>query len=397
MTSREAMAWAFDSVTLGGAAAMGLPDPTLRVGGPATMVVLQARDPIEAIRLKADAPCRDPGGAGAVPDPGARGGTLSLDGRPDTLDPADYAPPAPDTPKQPTTKGRCHDLQHHPPHADDGGRRHAGAARLYPPGQRQDRAARRGRACKPRGKRVEQPHPSRHAGGRRGRLIEYEFSEGVAATDYPRAMREYAESRAQLIWGESYAVEREAREVAADYPETAFLMGSSGGPEGDNFGVFGTRNHEAAYLAGMLAGTMSESNVFGSVGGFPIPEVNLLINAFRMGVSEVNPDATFLNGFIGAWFDPARAQEMAIAQIDQGADILFGERIGTADGAEARGVKAIGSLIDYTPRYPETVFANAIWNYGPTIAAIVADVQAGNPVGRDYTEYSFMEATAATS
>ncbi|KPQ14676.1 MAG: nucleoside-binding protein [Rhodobacteraceae bacterium HLUCCO18] len=222
-------------------------------------------------------------------------------------------------------------------------------------------------------------------------LIEYEFSEGVSATDYPRAMREYAEGGAQLIWGESYAVEREAREVAADYSETAFLMGSSGGPAGENFGVFGTRNHEAAYLAGMLAGAMSETGVFGSVGGYPIPEVNLLINAFRFGVAEVNPDATFLNGFIGAWFDPARAQEAAIAQIDAGADILFGERIGTADGAEARGVKAIGSLIDYTPRYPETVFANAIWNYGPTIAAIVADVQAGNPVGRDYTEYSFME------
>ncbi len=115
--------------------------------------------------------------------------------------------------------------------------------------------------------------------------IEYEFSEGVAPTDYPRAMREYAEGGAQLVWGESYAVEREAREVAGDYADTAFLMGSSGGPAGDNFGVFGTRNHEAAYLAGMLAGKMSESNVFGSVGGYPIPEVNLLINAFRMGVS----------------------------------------------------------------------------------------------------------------
>ncbi|CUH44665.1 hypothetical protein RUM4293_03571 [Ruegeria atlantica] len=53
-------------------------------------------------------------------------------------------------------------------------------------------------------------------------------------------------------------------------------------------------------------------------------------------------------------------------------------------------MKAIGSLIDYTPRYPGTVFANAIWNYGPTIEAIVADVQAGNPTGRNYTEYSFM-------
>ncbi|MEL6533639.1 MAG: BMP family protein, partial [Pseudomonadota bacterium] len=217
-----------------------------------------------------------------------------------------------------------------------------------------------------------------------------EFSEGVAATDYPRAMREYAESGVGLVWGEAYAVEREAREVAGDYPETAFLMGSSGGPEGDNFGVFGTRNHEAAYLAGMLAGSMSESGTFGSVGGYPIPEVNMVINAFRAGVAEVNPDASFLNGFIGAWFDPARAQEAAIAQIDAGADILFGERIGTADGAQARGVKAIGSLIDYTPRYPETVFANAIWNYGPTIEAIVADVQAGTPVGKDYTEFSFM-------
>lgn len=222
-------------------------------------------------------------------------------------------------------------------------------------------------------------------------LIEYEFSEGVAATDYPRAMREYAESGAGLVWGESYAVEAEAREVAADYPEVAFLMGSSGGPQGENFGVFGTRNHEAAYLAGMLAGQMSETGVFGSVGGYPIPEVNLLINAFRMGVTEVNPEAQFLNGFIGAWFDPAKAKEAATAQIDGGADILFGERIGTADAAADRGVKAIGSLIDYTPRYPGTVFANAIWNYQPTIEAIVADIAEGNPVGRDYTEYSFMK------
>lgn len=221
-------------------------------------------------------------------------------------------------------------------------------------------------------------------------LIAYEFSEGIAATDYPRALREYAESGARLVWGESYAVENEAREVAADYPDTAFLMGSSGGPQGDNFGVFGTRNHEAAFLAGMLAGPMSQTGKFGSVGGYPIPEVNLLINAFRAGVKEVRPDATFSNAFIGAWFDPAKAKEAAIAQIDSGADILFGERIGTADGAQERGAKAIGSLIDYTPRYPGTVFANAIWNYGPTIEAIVADIQAGNPVGRDYTEYSFM-------
>lgn len=222
-------------------------------------------------------------------------------------------------------------------------------------------------------------------------VIDYVFSEGVAGTDYARAMREYADQGARLIWGESYAVEAEARQVATDYPETAFLMGSSGGPQGDNFGVFGTRNHEAAYLAGMLAAKMSKTGVFGSVGGYPIPEVNLLINAFRAGVREVNPDAKFLVGFIGTWFDPPKAKEAGLAQIDAGADVLFGERIGTADAAKERGVLSIGSLIDYTPRYPGTVFANAIWNYRPTIDAILADIAAGKPVGRDYTEYSFMK------
>lgn len=235
--------------------------------------------------------------------------------------------------------------------------------------------------------RIHEALQSAHDDG----VIEYVFSEGVSGTDYARAMREYAEQGVDLIWGESYAVENEARQVAADYPDIAFLMGSSGGPAGDNFGVFGTRNHEAAYLAGMLAGTMSESNTFGSVGGYPIPEVNLLINAFRDGVKEVNPDAKFLNSFIGAWFDPPKAKEAAIAQIDAGADIVFGERIGTADGAKELDVLAIGSLIDYTPRYPGTVFANAIWNFRPTVDAVVADVAAGNPVGKDYTEFSFMK------
>ena len=58
--------------------------------------------------------------------------------------------------------------------------------------------------------------------------IEYTFSEGVSGTDYPRAMREFAEAGNVLIVGESYAVERAARQVAGDYPDTSFLMGSSG-------------------------------------------------------------------------------------------------------------------------------------------------------------------------
>jgi basic membrane protein A len=222
-------------------------------------------------------------------------------------------------------------------------------------------------------------------------VIEYVFSEGVSGTDYPRAMREYAEQGHKLIIGESYAVEKEARQVAADYPETAFVLGSSGEASGDNFGVFGTWNHDGAYLAGMLAGKMTKTNVVGSVGAVPIPEVNMLINAFAAGVKAVNPDCKHLVSFIGTFFDPPKAREAGLAQIDAGADVLFGERIGTADAAKERGIKAVGSLIDYTPRYPDTVFANALWGFRPILNAAIADAAAGKPVGRNYTAYGLMK------
>ena len=222
-------------------------------------------------------------------------------------------------------------------------------------------------------------------------VIEYEFSEGVSGTDYPRAMREYAEKGVDLIVGESYAVEREARQVAKDYPDVAFLMGSSGDASGDNFGVFGTWNFDGAYLAGMLAGKMTKTNIVGSVGAIPIPEVNLLINAFNAGVHEVNPECKTLVSFIGTFFDPPKAREAGLAEIDAGADILFGERIGTADAAKERGIKAVGSLIDYTDRYPDTVFANAMWYFRPILDAAVADVKAGKPVGKVYTAYGLMK------
>ena len=93
MTARAAMAWCFDSVTLGGAKAMGLPDPTLREGGPANMVLLQAQDPIEAIRMRATRLAVIRNGK-IIARTAPKTATLSLPGRPDTLDPSAYAPVA---------------------------------------------------------------------------------------------------------------------------------------------------------------------------------------------------------------------------------------------------------------------------------------------------------------
>ena len=221
--------------------------------------------------------------------------------------------------------------------------------------------------------------------------IEYVFSESVKNTDYERVMREYAEKGMDLLVGEVFGVERAARKVSKDYPGTAFLMGSSFGPSGQNFSVFDNWIHEPSYLTGMIAGAMTKTNKMGIVGGYPIPEVNRLVHAFMDGVHEVNPDVKFMVTFLGSWFDPPKAKESAFAQIERGADILFAERFGVSDAAKEKGVLAIGNVIDTQSDYPDTVIASAIWNMEATIDRAVSKVASGSFEGEDYGQFSFMK------
>ena len=155
--------------------------------------------------------------------------------------------------------------------------------------------------------------------------------------------------------------------MAKDYPKVSFLMGSSGKPQAPNFSVFDNYIQEPAYLSGLIAGGMSKSGKIGMVGGFPIPEVNRLMNAFMAGAKEANPKAEFMVTFINSWFDPPKAKEAAFAMIDKGADVMYAERFGVSDAAKERKVLAIGNVIDTQAQYPETVVASALWNMEPTI------------------------------
>ena len=236
---------------------------------------------------------------------------------------------------------------------------------------------------------ISRIHKALNAANERGD-IEYVFSENVANTDYERVMREYAEQGNQLIVGEVFGLERAARKVAKDYPETAFLMGSSFGPVAPNFSVFDNWIHEPSYLTGMVAGTMTESNVIGMVGGYAIPEVNRLMHAFMDGAREVNPDVKFIVNFIDSWYDPPRAKESAFAMMDAGADIMYAERFGVSDAAVERGVKAIGNVIDTSGDYPGTILASALWHMEATIDKAVSNVASGSFEASDYGQFSFM-------
>ena len=224
--------------------------------------------------------------------------------------------------------------------------------------------------------------------------IEYVATENVSNTDYERVMREYAEAGTKLILGEVFGVEDAARTVAKDYPDVAFLMGSSFKPDAalPNFSTFDNYIQDASYLTGIIAGAMTKTKNIGMVGGYPIPEVNRLMNAFMAGVKESAPDTKFQVSFIGSWFDPPKAKETAFAQIDGGADLLYAERFGVSDAAKEKGVLAIGNVIDTQADYPDTVVASALWHFEPSLDKAIAEVKAGTFKAEDYGLYSFMKA-----
>ncbi|PDT43776.1 BMP family ABC transporter substrate-binding protein [Sinorhizobium fredii] len=239
---------------------------------------------------------------------------------------------------------------------------------------------------------VSRIHKAANAAKERGD-IEYVYSENTANNDYERVMREYCEAGHKLILGEVFGVEDAARAVAKDYPDVAFLMGSSFKPDAAvlNFSVFDNYIQDASYLSGLIAGAMTKSKNIGMVGGYPIPEVNRLMNAFMAGVKEVAPDTKFQVAFIGSWFDPPKAKETAFAQIDGGADLLYAERFGVSDAAKEKKILAIGNVIDTQADYPDTVVASALWHFEPTLDKAIAEVRAGTFKANDYGVYSFMK------
>ncbi len=222
--------------------------------------------------------------------------------------------------------------------------------------------------------------------------IDYTFTDDIGyAGDMERVLRETAEKdKPGIIFGDAFGNEEAVRKVAAEYPDIAFVFGSGGGPAEPNFSVFDNWIHEPAYLAGMLAGGLTKSNVLGVVGGYPVPEVNRIVNAFIKGAQEINPNVDVKVTFLNSWFDPAAASEAALAQVGAGADVLFAERFGVIDVAKEKNLVAIGNMSDQQSLAPTNVVTSVTWNMKPTVKYVIDQVIADSYTAQDLKDFSMV-------
>lgn len=199
--------------------------------------------------------------------------------------------------------------------------------------------------------------------------------EGADAT---RVVNNMARKGYDVIFGTSFGYMDPMLKVAKKFPNTTF-MHCSGYKTAPNMSAYFGRMYQARYLAGLVAGSMTKSNIIGYAGAFPIPEVKRGINAFTLGVRAVNPKAKVHVVWTKTWYDPATEKEAAKSLIDIGADVIaqHQDSPGPQEAAQEAGVYSIGYNSDMSAFAPKAHLTSAIWNWSAFYPVVIEKVKKG--------------------
>jgi basic membrane protein A and related proteins len=209
-----------------------------------------------------------------------------------------------------------------------------------------------------------------------GRIaIETEFGDRVETTfvesvpegaDAERVLRQMAQAGHDLIFATSFGFMNSTVNVAQQFPDVRFEH-ATGYQTAENLATYDARFYEGRHIAGLVAGQMTESNIIGYIGAYPIPEVIQGINAAFLAARSVNPEVEFRIIWANTWFDPALEADAAQTLIEQGADVLMQHTDSTAAMtiAEEAGIYAIGQASNMIEFGPNAQLTTIVDNWAP--------------------------------
>lgn len=164
-----------------------------------------------------------------------------------------------------------------------------------------------------------------------------------------QAMRRFASQGANPIVMAGFSQATALGVVAPEFPDINFVI-IDAVVDAPNVQSIIFDEHTGSFLVGALAAMKSETGTVGFVGGMDVPIIHKFFCGYAQGVKAVNADAKVIENYTGttpaAWNDPVTAGELAKAQYDAGADVVFaaagGSGLGVLQAAADEGKFAIG-------------------------------------------------------
>lgn len=183
----------------------------------------------------------------------------------------------------------------------------------------------------------------------------YDVEPGSPTSIEP-AMRAFAERNFDLVIGVGFAQGPIMQKVAMDYPEIKFaivdgvIFEADGKTPKKNVASLVFREHEGSYLVGMIAAAKTKTGVLGFLGGMNIPLIHRFNTGYEEGAKAVKPNIRIVTNYVGvtdhAWNNPGKGKELALSQIEKGADVIFtaagNSGLGAFDAVEQFGRNDLG-------------------------------------------------------
>ncbi len=203
--------------------------------------------------------------------------------------------------------------------------------------------------------------------------------EARTPADQEEALRSYAADGYTVVYGHGYEFQAPAERVATQFPNTIFVI-TSGQHVAGNVVPLVFRIHEATYLAGMVAGTLTKSGKLGFVGGMELPPITLGYEGWVQGARSVRPDVETRLTYLGNFDDAAAGKEAALAMIRLGVDQLHHNADAAAIGLfgaakESPGVAVYGANADQSALAPDRVIGSALLDLPRALLLVAREVQ----------------------
>jgi len=190
-----------------------------------------------------------------------------------------------------------------------------------------------------------------------------DFKENVDIPDISSTLTQYAKDGYELIIAHGFEWGKPAVTVSKNYPNTKFLI-FTGLVNATNVASIFPLQNEGTYLLGALAAMMSKTGVIGFIGGEKYPNLINIVEGYKQGARDINPQTKVLSTYLDEWDSPDKGKEAALSQINSGVDIVLQvadtSGSGVIEAAKEKKIYAFGSVSDQNKLAPNTVLTSFV-------------------------------------
>jgi len=152
---------------------------------------------------------------------------------------------------------------------------------------------------------------------------EIKYTESAKNADYVPNLTQFARNKYDVVFAVGFKMQDALKEVAPRFPDVKFAIIDGDAPDLPNCVSYKFDEEQGSFLAGALAGGVTKTGVIGFIGGEQMPLIEKFQAGYVAGAKTTRPDIDVKIGYVGAFNDPQKGQELALSQIAAKADILY--------------------------------------------------------------------------